>query len=153
MLWSIWDTLNFNWPALVAIYFMTHLPHGILSPLHLLFSPPCGLSSDLKMENAKPHISVSCPAICCQYLYSPIKNNLGDKVTQHHLYMCRFFLSLGQPGLRGQYLALQYRHYQSNPLYPISILFPLLSEIQASSFGLSLLLNFFGSVKFSADIL
>ena len=81
MLWSIWDTLNFNWPALVAIYFMTHLPHGILSPLHLLFSPPCGLSSDLKMENAKPHISVSCPAICCQYLYSPIKNNLGYKAT------------------------------------------------------------------------
>jgi hypothetical protein len=85
-----------------------------LSPLFTFvfpFAPPLTpslwLSTNPKPGNPKLHLCLFCPAIGCQHVYSPIRDNSGPD----HIVSCHLGLhvdSLGQRGLGGPLLALQY---------------------------------------------
>ena len=80
---------------------MIHLPHGVLSSLYLLPSPPGSwLGTPSPRTKTLP---ISLLLIGSGYLYSPIRDNLGTRLPK-----CRFSHPWGQPGLGGQYLALQH---------------------------------------------
>ena len=84
-------------------------PHGhalkFLNPWLLLLGTPSPSSHVLRSQarNSKPCLSQFCPAKGYRFLYSPIRDNLGTRLPK-----CRFSHPWGQPGLGGQYLALQH---------------------------------------------
>lgn len=87
----------------------------MLTPLHLPLSPSstvCGLHWS-KPENFKLSLCLFYPAVRCQHLYSPVKDNCGGKTMQQHLGLS--FV----PG-NNQYLAQQ----STKPQQDISYFFP-----------------------------
>jgi hypothetical protein len=83
--------------------------------------PSSLFSSDPKSRYSKPHLSQFSSAAGCRHLYSPIRNNLGW--TKGHIAFLETMYGLsplwGQLTHKGQYLALQFKQCQTNPLQMI----------------------------------
>lgn len=64
--------------------FITQLPM-VASPLSTFFFLPVVVSCLRPQALELKALPISCPAIGCRQFYSPIRDNLGSKVTQNHL--------------------------------------------------------------------
>lgn len=72
-----------NWWQLLPPLLHTFEPNGSFCPIEALSLPsPSPLSKPMKTQ---PHLSLFCPAIGCQHLYSPIRSNFGAGSQGQHL--------------------------------------------------------------------